>query len=49
MQEADAEINVVGVVFRGVVGVLEVEERFARLGRAVILGVMSRGGTFCKD
>ena len=37
MQEADAEINVVGVEFRGAVGGLEVEERFVKLGRAAML------------
>ena len=37
MNEADAEIKVVGAVCRGGAGALEVEERFARLGRAVIL------------
>ena len=37
MQEADAEISVVGVAFRGGVRVLEVEERFPEL-RAVMLG-----------
>lgn len=44
MQEADADINVVGVELRGGVGSLEVEERFVRLGRAVMLGVISRSG-----
>ena len=40
MQEADAEISVVGVVSRGGGGGLEVEERFT-VGRAVMLGSMS--------
>ena len=40
MQEADAEMSVVGEVFRGGVGGLEVEERFM-VGRAVMLGSMS--------
>ena len=40
MQEADAEMSVVGVVSRGGVGSLEVEERFT-VGRAVMLGSMS--------
>lgn len=51
MQEADAEINVVGVVIRGGVGGLEVEERFRGLGRAVMLAVLvyiPRRGTFRK-
>ncbi len=42
MHEADAEMSVVGVVLRGVVEGLKVEERFVRLGRAVILGVVAR-------
>ena len=42
MQEADAEISVVGVLSRGGVGGLEVEERFS-VGRAVMLGSMSMG------
>ena len=37
MQEADAEMSVVGVAFRGGVRALEVEERFPEL-RAVMLG-----------
>ena len=49
MQEADAEINVVGVVFRGAVGGLEVEERFVKLGRAVMLGFMLQHGMFRRD
>ena len=40
MQEADAEMSVVGVVSRGGVGSLEVEERFT-VGRAVMLSSMS--------
>ena len=40
MQEADAEMSVVGVVLRGGVGGLEVEERCTG-GRAVMLGPMS--------
>ena len=40
MQEADAEMSVVGVVFRGGVGGLEVEDRFTG-GRAVMLDSMS--------
>ena len=49
MQEADAEINVVGVVFRGAAGGLEVEERFVRLGRAVMLGFMLQDAMFRTD
>ena len=40
MQEADAEMSVVGVVFRGGVGGLKVEDRFTG-GRAVMLDSMS--------
>ena len=40
MQDADAEMSVVGVVFKSGVGGLEVEERFTR-GRAVMLGSIS--------
>ena len=42
MQEADAEINVVEVVFKVGVGGLEVEARCAGLGRAVMLGNVTR-------
>lgn len=48
MQEADAEVSVVGVVFRGGVGGLEVEERFAR-GRAVMLAFNSRRAIIPRD
>lgn len=48
MQEADAEVSVVGVVFRGGVGGLEVEERFAR-GRAVMLAFNSQRGVIGRD
>ena len=40
MQKADADMSVVGVVFRGAIGVLEVEDRFTG-GRAVMLDSMS--------
>ena len=40
MQEADAEMSVVGVVFRGGIGGLEVVERFSG-SRVVMLGSMS--------
>ena len=49
VQEADAEINVVGVEFRGAVGGLEVEERFVKLGRAVMLGFMLQGVMFRRE
>ena len=49
MQEADAEINVVGVECRGAVGDLEVEERFVRLGRAVMLGFRLQDAIFRRD
>ena len=49
MQEADAEINVVGVEFRGAVGGLEVEERFVKLGRAVMLGFMLQDAMFLRE
>ena len=37
---ADAEIKVVGVVLKGGVGGLEVEERFVGLGRPVMLDAL---------
>ena len=37
---ADAEIKVVGVVLRGGVGGLEVEERFVRLGWPVMFDAL---------
>ena len=49
MQEADAEINVVGAEFRGAVGGLEVDERFVKLGRAVMLGFILQDANFRRD
>ena len=49
MQEADAEINVVGVEFRGAVGGLDVDERFVKLGRAVMLGFMLQDANFRRE
>ena len=48
MQEADAEISVVGVTLRGGAGGLEAEERLAE-GRAAMLGSMSQRGTIGKE
>ena len=38
-----------GVVFRGAVGGLEVEERFVKLGRAAMLGCMLQDAMFRRD
>ena len=48
MQEADAEVSVVGVVLKGGDGGLEVEERLAK-GRVVMLAFNSQCGIIGRD